>query len=298
MITANLKITALSVALLASSFTNAAEKVSQGLDVTAGGKVRISIERGKVEVRGWDKDQVFIEGQLDDATKEFIFADNNGETVIEVEIEDGYWDKGWNSDATDLLIHVPQQSFLVASGVSTEFDVNDVIGAELNTVSGDLRIEKAFEAINAKTISGDIRIDDSKAKVKAASVSGDIDINSESIFFDAQTVSGDIDAKIGQSELVELTSVSGDVDLKFELIKGGRIDAETVSGDMNFKFENSTVDARFEINTGPGGDIRNKLTDDEPESSFIGAEKIRFKSGRGSASVEISTMSGTVSLEN
>ena len=85
--------------------------------------------------------------------------------------------------------------------------------------------------------------------------------------------------------------------MDFELLEDGRVDAETVSGDIDLEFSSSTVNAWFEINTGPGGDIRNELTQDRPDSSFIGAEEIQFKSGDGSATVEISTMSGTVSLQ-
>ncbi len=291
--------TLLSAALLTTLAPQvlAGKEVSETLDVASGGKVRISIVRGDIEIKGWDKDQVHLEGELDDATEEFIFRSEGDETLIEVEIDEGFWDKKWNSSETDLVIHVPSNSRVIANVVSTNLDVAAIEGGvELNAVSGDIDVDEVSEKVNIETVSGDIRIENSWGKMKASTISGDIDTDGKAVYFDAQSVSGDIEAVIGQSEIVQITSVSGDIELKFELLEDGRVDAETVSGDVDLMFENDEVNARFEINTGPGGDIRNSITKDRPESSFIGAEEISFKSGDGSATVEVSTMSGTVSL--
>ena len=284
--------------LLATLPSAAAESVSETLDVEPDGKVRVSVVRGEVEVHGWEKNQVRVTGELDDATEEFIFKTDGDDTVIKVEIDDGYWDKKWNTSETDLVIHIPEPSRLIVSGVSTDVDVNKIRGGvELNSVSGEIEVNDVAEKVNVETVSGDVRITNSWGKMKVSSVSGDIDTDGKAVYFDAQSVSGDIEAVIGESEIVELTSVSGDIELKFSLMDDGRVDAETVSGDIELQFKNEPVNAYFEINTGPGGDIRNSITQDKPESSFIGAEEIQFKSGDGSATVEISTMSGTVSLE-
>lgn len=285
-------------AVLLSVNAFAGEKIDRTLEAAKGGKVRVSVVRGDVEIKGWDKHEVHVEGELDDATEEFIFKTSGAETLIKIEIDDGFFDKKWNSDETDIVIRVPKSSRLVIGGVSTEFDIANITGGvEANSVSGDIDIKGVSDKVNIETVSGDIRIEDSWGKMKASSISGDIETDGKAVFFDAQSVSGDIEATIGQSELVELSSVSGDIELDFELMNDGRVDAETVSGDVRIRFNNKTVDARFEINTGPGGDIRNSITKDKPESSFIGAEEVRFKSGNGSGTVEISTMSGTISLE-
>lgn len=291
-----LVVTLTSFLLSISAF--AGEKIDKELSVAAGGKVRISVVRGDVEVKAWSKDAVHVEGELDDATEEFIFETSGADTIIKVEIDDGFFDKKWNSDETDIVIHVPSASSLVAGGVSTEFKISDITGGVVaNSVSGDIDVKGSSDKVNVESVSGDIRIEDSWGKMKASSVSGDIETDGKAVYFDAQSVSGDIEATIGKSEIVELSSVSGDIDLIFELMDDGRVDAETVSGDVKIQFDGDDVNARFEINTGPGGDIRNAITKDKPESSFIGAEEVTFKSGNGSGTVEISTMSGTISLE-
>lgn len=276
----------------------AGKEVSESLQADPNGKVQISVVRGEIDVQGWDQAQVKIEGELDDATEKLIFERNGDETVIQVEIDESFWEKRWNSSDTNLVVHVPSKSHLVADGVATDFSINRIGGGvEVNAVSGNIEINDSSDTVNLETVSGDIKIANSWGKMKASTVSGDIETDGKAVFFDAQSVSGDIDASIGKSELIEITSVSGDIDLRLELIEDGRLDAKTVSGDIDLKFENGEVNARFEINTGPGGDIRNSLTNDKPGRSFIGAEEVRFDSGNSSGTVEISTMSGTVQID-
>lgn len=284
--------------LCSSAIALADTDIDESLNAKPDGKVRIEVERGDIEVRTWSKALVHVEGEVNGSDERFIFRNDGDETFIKVEVEDGFFDKHWNNTHTDLTIHVPEGSRVIAGGVSTDFDVRGVQGGvEVNSVSGDIVIENAMNRVTAQTVSGDIRVRDSSGRMNLSSVSGDIDSSGEANYFDAQTVSGDLDAKIGKADIVQLTSVSGDIDLRFALQDDGRVDAETVSGDIDLRFDNSTVNARFDINTGPGGDIRNNLTNDRPESSFIGSEEINFKSGNGSATVEISTMSGSISLD-
>lgn len=295
----NRKLLVLLAAILISSSVLAGKNVDERLSVNPDGKVRVSIIRGDVEIEGWDQDEVHVSGELDDSTKKFIFETDGDETEIKVELDDGFFNKRWSSDDTELTIRVPKQSTLIAGGVSADFKVDGIEGGvELNSVSGDISLSNSSDNIGMESVSGDISVTNSWGKMKISTVSGDIDTDGKASFFDAQSVSGDIEATIGKSEILELTSVSGDIDINFELMEDGRVDAETVSGDITLEFDNDEVHARFDIDTGPGGDIRNSITADKPDSSFIGAEEIRFKSGKGTGRVEITTMSGTIKLEH
>jgi DUF4097 and DUF4098 domain-containing protein YvlB len=266
----------------------AGKKVDETLSIGPGGKISIDVVRGDVQVETWDKSAVRVTGELDDATKKFIFDANGDDAKIKVEIDDGFFKHNWGSGGSDLTVYIPESSSLEAAGVSTDYDVDGVEGGvTINTVSGDIDAQDIFKSA------------DSSGKMKLASVSGDVEINGKAQHFDVNTVSGDIDAVIGLSELIDLASVSGDLDIEFELADDGRVDASTVSGDINLKFGNRKVNARFDLNTGPGGDIRNEITDDRPDtSSFIGSESIKFNSGNGSAVVEVETMSGSIKLSN
>lgn len=275
-----------------------AKDVSETLAVEAEGTVRVEVARGRVEVQGWNKNQVQVSGELDSSVDNFVFVTDGYDTRIEVEMNEGFFGKRWRSDATNLTIHMPTSNALTVGGVATEISINGIAGGiDAGSVSGDIAVSNGADNLKLETVSGDILVSDSWGKMKVASVSGDIHIDGRAEFFDAQTVSGDIQAKIDKSDNVDLTSVSGDIELRLELATGGRVEADTVSGDITLEFDNNEIDARFEIDTGPGGDIRNSISKHKPESSIIGAEEIRFSTGKGSAIVEISTMSGTIELE-
>lgn len=288
----------IALSLLLSSLAIAGKSVSETLKVQPNGTVLISLERGSVKVSTWAKNQVSVEGELDDAIEEFVFKTDGDETVIMVENKHRYYDKYWSSGSSDLVIRVPSGSQVTGQGVSSDFQVDGVEGGlKIGTVSGEIEVDSSSDNITLETVSGNIDINDSWGKMKLSSVSGDIDADGKALFFDAQTVSGDIDGVIGKTELIDVNSVSGDIDLVFEMSRDARLDAETVSGDLNFTFNNKNLDADFEVDTGPGGDIDNALSNSKAEKSFIGSEKIRFKLGSGSANIDISTMSGSVSLK-
>ena len=274
------------------------EKIDRTLDADPDGEVHIDIMRGDVDVKTWNKSAVKVEGRLDDATKEFIFKRVGDKILIKVKIDGGFFNKNWNSDDTEITVYVPRDSALESAGVSTDFDIAGVQGGvNVNSVSGDIDVDEAIGEIDVETVSGDVRVTDSEGTMELASVSGDIEAFGTATRFDATTVSGDVKAKIGLTDLIDLSSVSGDLDINFELAKGGRIEARTVSGDITLIFGNKPVNARFDIDTGPGGDIKNSITDDKAESSFIGSENVRFKSGNGKGSVELETMSGTITIK-
>jgi len=285
--------------LFANSSAFSGETIDRTLDADPNGEIHIDIIRGDVDIKTWNKSQVHVEGSLDDASEEFIFKRSGNKTLIKVEIDHGFFSKNWNSDETDITIHIPADSSLHSTGVSTDFDITGVKGGiNANSVSGDIDVDEALQEIDIETVSGDVSITDSEGKMQLATVSGDIQAFSNAIHFDATTVSGDVEAEIGLSDLIDLSSVSGDLDMDFELADGGRVDARTVSGDITLSFDNKVVNARFDINTGPGGDIKNSITKDKAESSFIGSENVRFKSGNGDGAVELETMSGTIEIRH
>ncbi len=283
--------------LLFSATAYGGEQVDKRIDADRAGEVVVDIMRGDVDVKTWDKSEVHVEGELDDATREFVFKRSGDKVLIKVEVDDGFFNKNWGTDDTNLTIHIPEDSFFEGAGVSTDFDINGVKGGvRVNSVSGRIDIDTVHKEIDVETVSGDVTVTDSEGKMSLSTVSGDIEAFVNAIHFDAATVSGDVEAEIGTSDIVDLSSVSGDLELDFTLADDGRVDATTVSGDVKLTFGNKIINARFDIDTGPGGDIRNSITKHKPERSFIGSENVNFKSGNGDGSVELETMSGSIEI--
>lgn len=293
------KISSLLLLLTVSATAFAGEKIDKTLVVESGGEVEIIVVRTDVDIEVWDKSEVRVVGELDEAAERFTFETSGNKTTIEIEIDDDSFGRHWSMDSdSQLTVYMPGNSSLNVGGVSSDFTVKDVKGGvDVDSVSGDVDIRGVTELIEIETVSGDIVIEDSSGTMKISSVSGDIVTDGKAIRFTAQTVSGDVEASVGMTEQLDLTTVSGDLEIDFILAKDGSIEADTVSGDVTLNFANDVVNARFDIDTGPGGDIDNNITDDKPDSSFIGSEEIKFTSGNGKGSVDINTMSGNIDLE-
>jgi len=273
-----------------------AEEIDRTLAVDDGGEVSINIISGGVRVIGWEKSEVRVKGELSDDEGDFIFKVAGNQTLIEFEPKNSFWN---SSNGKALLeIHVPRYSSVKTEGASTSFEIKKILGTiNAGSMSGDISLEGGNGNIELEAVSGDLTVKDVTGQLNLSSVSGDINVDAKVNYFEAQTVSGDIDASIGSTEIVELESVSGDIEISILLPDEARLEMGTVSGDIEIEFQNDEVNAHFDIETGPGGGLRNSLSGDhlDDRSRFSGS--VDFKLGKGSASVEIETMSGTIELE-
>ena len=294
-----MKITLTLLLLSLSMHALADQRVDETLTVRPNGEVNIKLIDGEVSVQAWDKSEVRVTGSFDDDDAKLEFKTSGRATTIEIKRSKGHWGGHSGGSDADLEIYIPSNSSLNTSGVSTDFNISKVKGGiDISTVSGDIEAEQIGKRLELASVSGDIKVADSSGPMTLGSVSGDIEVEGNAPQFEAETVSGDIEAHIGKAENVELSTVSGDIELFLSLAKDGRISAETISGDIDIEFEEKVVNARFELDTGPGGDIVNRITDDKPEESWIGSGNINFTSGNGKGSVKIDTHSGTIEVSN
>ncbi|MDG1906224.1 MAG: DUF4097 family beta strand repeat-containing protein [Arenicella sp.] len=291
-------------ALLMLSMTAHADserEIEQELAVADGGQVRFKIIDGDVSFKTWNKDLVKIKGHLGKKSDELIFKADGVDSIIKVESKghNYYGKNGYNHGGgnTELEITMPENSQLFAQSTSGDFEIDGVKGGvKAKNVSGDIEISNSSKSIEAYSSSGDIVLNKCSGEIHVETVSGELDANVDSDRFEASTISGDIDLVMGKTDRVEVTSVSGDLDLQLELNKHGSIEASTVSGDVDLVFNQKDVNARFDIVTGPGGEIENGLTDDRPETSWVQSEMLEFKVGKGEGHVELETVSGSVAV--
>ena len=285
--------------LLAMPFGVYAERIEKSLDADPQGKLNIEVMSGTIKVVAWDKPMVRIEGKISGDSGELIFERKASAIRIEVEpSKPGFWG-GWNNSEVNLLIKAPRQSQLIADGHSVDFNLIALDGSvRASTVSGDIDLDGGIGKIDLESVSGDINIKDAAGKLNLSSVSGDIRATATAKYFDAKSVSGDIKATIGMTERVELETVSGDIAVHLSLAEDARLDADTVSGDIDLSFENTDLNASFDIETGPGGDINNHLSDHKIKDQSPFASSLEFELGTGDAHLSLETMSGTIDLND
>ncbi|MBJ39311.1 MAG: hypothetical protein CMD83_12745 [Gammaproteobacteria bacterium] len=111
-----------------------------------------------------------------------------------------------------------------------------------------------------------------------------------------ESVSGDIEVEADRLIAVLGHSISGDVDISGTLASTGVVEFDTVSGNIRLRMPDAS-DARFNVHTGAGGSIRNRLTGHKPSrSKYARDETLKFVSGEGNGEVVLSTGSGDIIL--
>lgn len=304
--------------LLLLLFSNQIYADRQHVDETKSAKpdgfVHINIVRGDLSIEGWDRDEIRVNGELDERTKEFIFDVSDNETRIDVRIEDG--NSWWGSnDASDLAISVPRGSNVDVSVVSTDVNASNIRGGiKIGSVSGDLDIQDMSDRIDLRTVSGDVELRKSTGRTRIKTVSGDVetyDTDGQGIY---HTVSGDVLVSNGGADLelesvsgeieVEDTvyktlrghSVSGEIDIAGEMLADGMVEFDSVSGSIKLGVGKNAI-GKFELETSSGR-IRNRLTSDEARTSeYARGQKLRFTTGAGASDVIITSRSGDITLE-
>ena len=285
--------------LLTVSLAAHADKIDRILDVKSHGRVDIEIMDGHVVIEGWDKPQVRIVGEVPINGHNFSFETNGSDTKIEHTGEHGFWNKrhGGGSYA-DLTIYAPRNSSFRVDSTSAEYNVKNIQGqVRAKTMSGDISLDGGIGNVDLASVSGNVTVTGSYGRLNLSSVSGNVKADGDAEQFEAQTVSGDIRARIGPSNRINLESVSGDIDLRVKLGKRARLDANTVSGDIEVEFDSQPINASFEIETGPGGEVSNLLSNHKSSKSFSFSGSMSFSIGNGNSTVNLETMSGTVEID-
>ena len=281
----------MSFALVAS----AGEGVDKTLPAAANGYVKIVITRGEVDITGWDRDEVHIEGELDDLAEGLVFVVEGDRTRIEVKLPRR--NVNWG-DGSDLDIRVPMNSKIDFDGVSTDTTIGMVSGGvRIRTVSGDITASEIQNQVRINTVSGNIDVSASSGDTHISTVSGEIHLDMSSSRIVLNSVSGEIEARFEEFTRLRASVVSGDIEVSGKLAGEGEIEMASVSGEISLELE-GPVNAHLSAEVGPGGDIDNSLTDDEPVNIFPGRKKLEVRFGDGSGQINLRTVTGDIRIDD
>lgn len=273
----------------------AGEKINKVLDVSADAEVEVHNTRGNITIEGWDKDQVLVKGELDDLTEKFVFETNGNKTLIKVVLPNRN-SNARSGSGSDLQIFVPRTGRLQFGGVSTDIEVLKIDKeVDISSISGDIKLTKIKGKAYINSVSGDIVINGVADRLSISTVSGDVDAKVTAQSIEVSAVSADIKVSTETIESAQIETVSGNTSLRGQLSDSGSIRLSNVSG-KSIYFSQTELNARVILDTGPGGDIVNRVSKHEPSRSFIGSEKLKFTLGQGSAQIRMSTVSGDIEL--
>ena len=158
-----------------------------------------------------------------------------------------------------------------------EFKLNSVSGnqevrlsaeqAEFSSASGDLELDVQAEMIEAKTASGDVSLTAANsAEIIISTASGDIECRGTTRRLTLNSASGDVSYS-GTADEIQVKTASGDCGLALE-VSPNRLDVTSVSGDVDVKLPEGCA-CNLQLNS-RSGDIRfSGIRTDVKEAPFF-----------------------------
>jgi hypothetical protein len=276
-----------------SAISVAGQKIAQVLNVQGSGVVLVDVSRGFVKIRGWDKDQVSLKGELDDAVKEFVFKNKDDKTLIQIVTKGRHQ---WG-DASVMQLLIPKNSRLKFKGIDTTFKLEELYnGVDGKTINGDLIIENTHKNIDVSSMSGSVKVIKSSGHARIEVVNGSIDFSGKFNDVFLESMSGNIIADVQEIDKLTIKNMSGITTIRGEIKDEARVHLKSVNGDIFYK-NVGELNAECKISSQFGGKIKNMLTKDLPEISRLNQSNLSFVSGDGSGQLIINTVTGSINIE-
>jgi hypothetical protein len=261
----------------------------------ASGEVVISNVSGTVTVRGWDRNEVHVTGELDeDVQRVDVESAGSGRIIVKVVLPRGHVDDG----EANLDIQVPKNSTVEVSAVSADVSSRGVLGTQrLKSVSGEVVADVDGDNSEVRSVSGDVTVrgGGKPRALRISSVSGNIDASGIAGKLDLVTVSGDARAHMGDATEIRGRTTSGDLEVRAKLVRDGRVDVEGVSGEMTLRVA-APDGLALEIESFSGDIVGCLAGDVERVSKYGPGTRLNHRTGDGGARVRAKTLSGDVDI--
>ena len=273
----------------------AQQQVTKRANVAADATVEVSNVQGTVTITAWDKNEVELVAELESTRDELEFEATDRHVRIEVDRDKGNYGRDHDEDA-NLTLRVPKNARLIVDTVSADIGVTGARGEQsLESVSGEVRTQAFDAAVKAASVSGEVIVtgNGGKAAVTTENVSGSAVVTGVRGSYRGEVVSGEINASVAAATQLEVSSVSGEIDVQAELTPNARVEMGSVSGTVTLRIK-PPVNADFDIESF-SGDIETCFGPKPRDTSkFTPGSELDFTQGSGGARVEIETLSGEI----
>jgi DUF4097 and DUF4098 domain-containing protein YvlB len=281
------------------SAVHAGKRVHEEQTVDPHGSIDIVTVSGDIELIGWDRPEIEVNGNTADDVERVEVTSKDSMASIHI-VTQQHWHMGMG-ESTHLIIHVPSQSAISASLVSSDLHMHGLQGeVRIQTVSGDVSGEVGGD-LHFNGVSGDVKLRAPAAKViEVKTISGDIQLTGGSGEAgplgeaNITTVSGEAKVELPTLGHGHFKSVSGDMSVRLGMSQNAQIEGESVSGTLHFDFA-KLPDATIDLQS-ISGDIDNCFGPKPTESKWGAGSRLSFKSLDGNGHVRIQTKSGDIAF--
>jgi len=194
----------------------AQQQVTKRANVAADATVEVSNVQGTVTITAWDKNEVELVAELESTKDELEFEATDRHVRIEVDRDKGNYGRDHDEDA-NLTLRVPKGARLIVDTVSADIGVTGARGEQsLESVSGEVRTQAFDAAVKAASVSGEVIVtgNGGKAAVTTENVSGSAVVTGVRGNYRGEVVSGEINASVAAATQLEVSSVSGEIDVR------------------------------------------------------------------------------------
>ena len=288
----------LSAAILAAIAgpASAQQSITKRATVESDATVEVSNVQGRVDVTAWNRNEVELVAELENSKDELEFEATDGHVRIEVDRPHGRYHD--DEDDANLTLHVPQGARLIIDTVSADITIVGVRGEQtLESVSGTVETQAYDSPVSLSSVSGEVIATGhgGKAEVTTENVSGSTTVTGIRGSYSGEVVSGSINATVAAAERLDVSTVSGDIEVHADLTPEARVSMESVSGVVELVVK-PPVNAEFNLESF-SGTIKNCFGQTARKTSkYTPGTELDFTQGNGDARVEIQTLSGEVSI--
>jgi hypothetical protein len=267
--------------------------VKRQIAARAGAFVNIRNLVGVLEVEGWDRGEVSVEGTIGPGVEELRLESDGQRVWLEVRLKG---EPGTQHGEAEILVRVPSRSRLKVRTVDAFSVLRGLQGfLDFESVTGDLRLEEGrLQEIIATTVSGSLVFAAPALRLQVRSVSGMVRIEREVEDLVVRTGDGTVELLAQVVREARLESVSGRILVKAPVADEGRLQVFVHDGqaelllppDLAAAFHLETVRGTLKSDFGPPLPIRQKDR----------RQGVRFRTGSGRARVEARSISGSLHL--
>jgi len=282
----------------AAAAVPAAQQVSHSGSVAAGAEIEIYNFSGSVEVAGWDRNEVSVEGSLGAGAERLDF-DNDGDRV-EIRVVVPRSRRGDSQPReigeSHLRIMVPGAAALEIETLAASITVTGVSGPlRMASSAGNITYSGDAAAIEADSAAGDVHVEttSTRADIDVEGIAGNIVVQLAGGRVDASSVTGSLRI-LGSVAEGRFESVSGSMYFEGAIPAAGELDFENFNGDIELLIPADTA-AAFEIHTYSGSISTEFGHEGSRADPYSPEQEAEFTLGDGNrARVSIETFSGGV----
>jgi DUF4097 and DUF4098 domain-containing protein YvlB len=255
--------------------------------VPAGARLDLRMLGGEVIVRTWDRPTMRV--QADHSSRVRLVPRISG-SVVTLETRS---DRGI-AGAVDFQITVP-----ASMGVNVHTTFGDVtiegVAGEVTaaTMQGDVSVRGGSGRVVLQSVKGNVSLAGARGNVEAKAVSGRVRVTDVTGDVTAQSVSGSVVLERIDTRNLSASTVSGNVSFAGPIRDGGRYTLITHSGDILVAVPDAP-NGTFTVAT-LGGSFRSAFP--LPAQGDDRRRRRTFILGTGSATIEMESFSGNVTLE-